>query len=164
MHGRKLNTNVAWLEAMAMLLVLWWRIASVPAGPGNDDFVVLANALIISVLAVIASVRSPHILYHAALAVAVALVGCLATIVLIVIQYNYAPRRMLPACRYSLIVTFSVLLGVAGPNAAILRFRRTQHPPGHCQDCGYDLHGNPQAATCPECGAVIFQTDGTSDG
>jgi hypothetical protein len=31
---------------------------------------------------------------------------------------------------------------------------RPHIPPGHCQACGYDLHGN-RSGVCPECGAAV---------
>ena len=34
--------------------------------------------------------------------------------------------------------------------------RARKHPPGHCQQCGYDLKGNV-SGTCPECG--VCRTD-----
>ena len=33
-----------------------------------------------------------------------------------------------------------------------------EHPPGHCQSCGYNLTGN-QSGICSECGAVITSND-----
>ena len=33
-------------------------------------------------------------------------------------------------------------------------FRNRKPPPGHCQDCSYDLTGNV-SGVCPECGAKI---------
>ena len=35
-----------------------------------------------------------------------------------------------------------------------LAFRRTEHPPFHCQNCGYDVTGIP-SHVCPECGTII---------
>lgn len=38
--------------------------------------------------------------------------------------------------------------------AAIRRYRAKHADHPQCHQCGYDLRGNPDAATCPECGAA----------
>jgi hypothetical protein len=40
------------------------------------------------------------------------------------------------------------------PTALLWYFDRRRFPPGHCQDCGYDLRGNV-SGRCPECGLPI---------
>lgn len=43
----------------------------------------------------------------------------------------------------------------AGPTGCLWwRDRRRRIPPGHCQNCGYNLTGNV-SGVCPECGEVV---------
>lgn len=51
----------------------------------------------------------------------------------------------------------TVVLVVACKFSAALRWRwdkRIRYPPGHCQECGYNLEGNV-TGRCSECGAKI---------
>ncbi len=49
-------------------------------------------------------------------------------------------------------IPFSFLLLVTAiPTAILYRHDRRRPPPGHCQDCGYNLKGN-ESGICPECG------------
>ncbi len=43
------------------------------------------------------------------------------------------------------------LLVFAIPTAILWHRDRRRSPPGHCQQCGYDLTGN-ESGVCPECG------------
>ncbi len=43
--------------------------------------------------------------------------------------------------------------GCCGVGVVALRHRR-RIPPGHCQQCGYDLTGN-ESGVCPECGRPV---------
>lgn len=44
---------------------------------------------------------------------------------------------------------------IAIPTYILWRWdRRLRHPPGHCQEYGYDLTGN-ESGVCPECGEAI---------
>ncbi len=40
------------------------------------------------------------------------------------------------------------------PFATLVLWWRRRPPPGHCQDCGYDLTGNV-SGVCPECGTGV---------
>jgi hypothetical protein len=51
------------------------------------------------------------------------------------------------------IPVYFFLLAFALPTYILFR-RDRRHPPGHCQNCGYDLTGN-ESGTCPECGTQI---------
>jgi predicted amidophosphoribosyltransferase len=44
-----------------------------------------------------------------------------------------------------------VLLLIAAVPTVLLWWRDRRIPPGHCQNCGYDLTGNV-SGICPECG------------
>jgi len=56
------------------------------------------------------------------------------------------------AGRYTL-VPFWVLL-IIGAAAMLWVWRRRPRPDGSCKSCGYNRHGIPPTAKCPECGLV----------
>jgi hypothetical protein len=47
-----------------------------------------------------------------------------------------------------------MLLVIVTPTAVLFWLGRRDHPPGHCQRCGYDLTGNI-TGRCPACGTEI---------
>ncbi len=46
------------------------------------------------------------------------------------------------------------LVVVAIPTAILWHRDRRRIPPGHCQQCEYDLTGN-ESGVCPECGRLV---------
>jgi hypothetical protein len=66
--------------------------------------------------------------------------------------YRYE-RRALPAWAVILILLLPIWWTIL---RAIVRWqkRRVRRRRGWCEQCGYDLRGNPHSAACPECGAA----------
>jgi len=59
--------------------------------------------------------------------------------------------------RVRLTVSAAVLLSgvVLAVGVAPLALSKRRCRPGLCRNCGYDLRGNPEAASCPECGEAV---------
>jgi hypothetical protein len=61
-------------------------------------------------------------------------------------SYTYSPPLRVRS-------DFLFLIAAVMPAVAFIRRLRTpRYPPGHCQNCGYDLRATPNR--CPECGTV----------
>lgn len=155
------------LSRCIVCLAAWFCIIHIAAGivspslnripyPQPVDLVILA----------LIPVSAFHAAKFARAGIVFTIYGCLASSVFC-LYYPFAGRLRLEMAfrgdsvywsRLIMPCVVTVLLAAACRFAASLRCRwdtRLRHPPGHCQECGYDLTGN-ESGVCPECGKAIY--------
>ncbi|MCC6230423.1 MAG: hypothetical protein IT432_14515 [Phycisphaerales bacterium] len=88
-----------------------------------------------------------------------AIIACaLGIAVVVFVAYAVVTNKLTPAeprsAAIAAVFLFFVLCCCISARITLSRLlRKSPHPVGQCQDCGYDLSGQRSSGRCPECGS-----------